>query len=180
MISHISRLIMINLQILSRKITNKHQKLPIVTKSHHVKWNSFDDRWLSLFRDFGDILAEMSSEISWSLNCKRCFPNLRKGCFILMAFTHDHQKCNLTLMWAHLPMFRTPSYFYTISLLKAGNGRSCLLEKTGGCMVWHLAGTIIISFLVLARIYHIPYINQDYNSPLIYWWGYCNLLMGLL
>ena len=42
-------------------------------------------------------------------------------------------------------------------------------------MAWHLAGTIIISFLVLARIYHIPYINPDYNSPLIYWWGYCNL-----
>ncbi len=42
-------------------------------------------------------------------------------------------------------------------------------------MAWHLAGTIIISFLVLARIYHIPYLNPDYNSPLIYWWGYCNL-----
>ena len=45
-------------------------------------------------------------------------------------------------------------------------------------MAWHLAGTIIISFLVLGKDLPYPYINPDYNSPLIYWWGYCNLSIG--
>ncbi len=40
-------------------------------------------------------------------------------------------------------------------------------------MAWHLAGTIIISFLVLVKDLPFPYIDPDYNSPLIYWWGYC-------
>ena len=32
-----------------------------------------------------------------------------------------------------------------------------------------------LSFLVLASIVYLYYINPDYNLPLIYWWGYCNL-----
>ncbi len=48
-------------------------------------------------------------------------------------------------------------------------------------MAWHLAGTIIImSFLVLGNYLTYPYIDPDYNSPLIYLWGYCNLSNSLL
>ena len=35
--------------------------------------------------------------------------------------------------------------------------------------------TIFISFLVLGNYLTSTYISPDYNSPLIYWWGYCNL-----
>ncbi len=33
----------------------------------------------------------------------------------------------------------------------------------------------LISFLVLVNYLTYGYITPDYNSPLIYWWGYCNL-----
>ena len=44
--------IMINLQILSWKITNNHQRSTNVMKSHHVEWNIFDDLWWSHFHGF--------------------------------------------------------------------------------------------------------------------------------
>ena len=47
----------------------------------------------------------------------------------------------------------------------------------GGNLFWH--GCNEFQFYGLYRFQPIdylpyPYINPDYNSPLIYWWGYCN------
>ncbi len=49
--------------------------------------------------------------------------------------------------------------------------RSCLIIL----LLDGLSAQSFISFLVLGNYLTSTYISPDYNSPPIYWWGYCNL-----